>query len=205
MATVLGWIAHSGVVQGVIIGATLAFLTAIVVLNVVTRTITTTVNGWRSIPLAGRPGNGMLVRAASAKALPAVNVFEEAAYWTATHDGSGRRLDGRREYIIRFPAGQLPPNDAFWSLTVTDTVGYMMKNPIGRSSVDDRSPLAVNSDGSVDLRLAHVAPDAPSAQFANWLPTPLGRFTLMLRAYLPGPAVLDGTYRVPPVVEAKRS
>ncbi|MBO0810990.1 MAG: DUF1214 domain-containing protein [Microlunatus sp.] len=200
MSTVLGWVAHSGVVQGIIIGATLAFLTAIVIMNAVLRRITTTDNGWNSIPMSGRPGNGVLVRAACAKALPVVNVFEEAAYWTTTKDGSGGTLDGRNRYILRFPPGQLPPQDAFWSLTVTDLVGYMVNNPIGRSSIDDRSPLATNADGSVDIQLQH---SAPAGYEQNWLPTPAGRFKLMLRAYLPGAAVLDGTYRVPPVVKAQ--
>jgi hypothetical protein len=199
MAGALGWVAHSGVVQGIIIGATLAFLTAIVVMNAVVRTITTTVNGWSSIPKCGQPGNGILVRAACAKALPVVNVFEEAAYWTTTTDGSGHTLHGRRDYVLHFPAGQLPPNDAFWSLTVTDVVGYMVTNPINRSSFDDRSDLAKNADGSIDIYLQH---EGPTGHEQNWLPTPSGRFKLMLRAYLPGAAILDGTYRVPQVVEA---
>ena len=118
MASVLAWVSQSGVVQGMIIGATLAFLTAILIMNVVVRAITTTVNGWSSIRKCGQPGNGILVRAACAKALPVVNVFEEAAYWTTTKDGSGQTLSGRHEYVLHFPAGQLPPNDAFWSLTV---------------------------------------------------------------------------------------
>ncbi len=84
MATGLAWISGSGVVQGIIIGATFAFLTAILVMNAVGKAITTTVNGWSSIRKVGQPGNGILVRAASAKALPVVNVFEEAAYWTTT-------------------------------------------------------------------------------------------------------------------------
>jgi hypothetical protein len=37
----------------------------------------------------------------------------------------------------------------------------------------------------------------------NWLPTPSGNFKLMLRAYLPGAAILNGTYRVPQVVQAQ--
>ena len=86
---------HSGVVQGVIIGATLAFLTAILIMNAAARAITTTVNGWSSIRRCGQPGNGILVRAACAKALPVVNVFEEAAYWTTTRDGAGRTLSRR--------------------------------------------------------------------------------------------------------------
>ncbi|NEN06129.1 DUF1214 domain-containing protein [Diaminobutyricibacter tongyongensis] len=199
MAHVLTWLTQSGVVQGIIIGATLAFLTAILIMNVVARTLTTTVDGWSSIRASGRPGNGVLARAATAKALPVVNVFEEAAYWTTTRDGSGQRLSGRFDYILRFPAGQLPPNDAFWSLTVTDVVGYMVSNPIGRSSFDDRSDLVKNDDGSIDIHLGHAAP--PGLE-RNWLPTPSGAFKLMLRAYLPGPAILDGTYRVPPVERA---
>jgi len=199
MAGVLAWVSQSGVVQGVIIGATLAFLTAIVILNLAARAITTTVNGWSSIRTCGQPGNGILVRAAGAKALPAVNVFEEAAYWTATTDGAGHTLTGGHEYVLHFPAGQFPPNDAFWSLTITDVVGYMVSNPIGRSSFNDRSNLATNADGSVDIYLQH---EAPTGHEQNWLPTPSGKYKLMLRAYLPGASVLDGTYRVPPVVKA---
>jgi hypothetical protein len=199
MASVFAWISQSGVVQGVIIGATLAFLTAVLVMNGVARTITTTVNGWSSIRKVGQPGNGVLVRAASAKALPAVNVFDEAAYWTTTKDGDGRTLNGSYRYVLHFPSGRLPPNDAFWSLTITDIVGYMVSNPTGRSSFNDRSNLAKNADGSIDIYLQH---EIPTGHEQNWLPTPAGRFKLTLRAYLPGAAILDGTYRVPPVMRA---
>lgn len=197
MAGVLAWISGSGVVQGIIIGATFAFLTAILVMNAVGRRITSTANGWSSIPVAGRPGNGVLVRAASAKALPVVNVFEEAAYWTTRKDAAGATLNGTNHYVLTFPAGQLPPNQAFWSLTITDVVGYMVTNPIGRSSFDDRSKLATNDDGSTEIYVQH---DSPTDHEDNWLPAPSGAFKLMLRAYLPGAAILDGTYRVPPVV-----
>src|SRR4029077_14345415 len=200
MARVLSWVSGSGVVQGLIIGAALAFLTAILIMNVVVRSITTTVNGWSSIRKVGQPGNGILVRAACAKALPVVNAFEEAAYWTTSRDGSGRTLSGGHEYVLKFPAGQLPPNDAFWALTVTDVVGYMVSNPINRSSFDDRSNLAKSADGSIAIYLQQ---QAPAGHEQNWLPTPSGKFKLMLRAYLPGAAILNGAYRVPPVLEAR--
>jgi hypothetical protein len=199
MGHAIASLSQSGVVQGVIIGAALAFLTAILIMDVVGRLITTTVNGWSSIRKCGQPGNGILVRAACAKALPVVNVFEEAAYWTTTRDGSGQTLSGRHGYVLSFPAGQLPPNDAFWSLTVTDVVGYMVKNPINRSSFDDRSNLAKNADGSIDV---YLQTEAPTGREQNWLPTPSGKFKLMLRAYLPGAAIVSGAYRVPPVLEA---
>jgi len=195
----IGWIVHSGVIQGIIMGATFAFLTAILVLNATARRLTRTVDGWRSIPSVGKPENGVLARAATAKALPMVNIFEEAAYWTTTVDADGHRLRGTREYVLRFPAGGFPPAHAFWSLTVTDVVGYMVSSPIGRSSFDDRSPLAKNTDGAVDVLLQH---HAPTGSDRNWLPTPAGRFKVTLRAYLPGEAVLDGGYRVPAIARA---
>ena len=132
MSGVVAWLASSGVVQGVIIGAALAFLTTILILDEVAKSETTSANGWSSIRRAGQPGNGLLVRAALQKALPVVNVFEEAAYWTASLDSAGRRLSGEHAYRLHFPPGQLPPNAAFWSLTATDTVGYMVSSPTGR-------------------------------------------------------------------------
>lgn len=92
MSALLAWVARSGVVQGVIIGATFAYLTAVLVLSAVAKAETRIVNGWSTIRRAGRPGNGLLVRAALQKALPVVNVFEEAAYWTSTRDESGAPL-----------------------------------------------------------------------------------------------------------------
>ena len=187
----------SHLVQPIIVGAVLAFITAILVMNAVERSITTTVNGWKSTMRAGQPGNGILVRAACAKALPAVNVVEEAAYWTTTVDGSGHKLTGQRKYVMRFPAGQLPPNDAFWSLTITDTVGYMVQNPVDRYSVGSTTGLVANPDGSTDI---YIQPAAPAGHEANWLPAPPGSFKLWLRAYMPGRAILDSRYRLPPVV-----
>ena len=75
----------------------------------------------------------------------------------------------------------------------------MVSNPAGRSSFDDRSNLATNADGSIDIRLQR---ETPAGREQNWLPAPAGRFKLTLRAYLPGASILDGTYRVPPVVRA---
>lgn len=196
MTTILTTLSVSHVVQAIIVGGVLAFLTAQVIMNAVVKAMTTTVNGWSATVKAGQPGNGILLRAACARILPAVNVVQEAAYWTTTVDSAGRTLNGQREYVLQFPAGQLPPNEAFWSLTMTDVVGYMVRNPINRYSVGSRSSLAPNADGSIDIYLQRTA---PAGHESNWLPTPSGNFKLMLRAYLPGRAVLDGEYHVPPV------
>ncbi|HUY77706.1 MAG TPA: DUF1214 domain-containing protein [Ktedonobacterales bacterium] len=199
MTNLFALLSASHIVQALIVGAVLAFLTAQLLMNAALNAVTTTVNGWRTTVRCGQPGNGLLLRAACARTLPAVNVAQEAAYWTTTVDGAGQRLNGQRAYVLHFPAGQLPPNDAFWSLTMTDVAGYMTPNPINRSSVGSRSGLAPNADGSIDI---HLQRTPPAGRESNWLPTPAGNFKLMLRAYLPGRAILDGAYHAPPVIQA---
>ncbi len=196
MTNILTTLSVSHVVQAIIVGGVLAFLTAQVIMNAVVKAMTTTVNGWSTTMKAGQPGNGILLRAAFARILPAVNVVQEAAYWTTTKDSAGQTLRGQHEYVLHFPEGQLPPNDAFWSLTMNDVVGFMIRNPINRYSVGSRSGLTPNADGSIDIYLQRTA---PAGHESNWLPAPAGAFKLMLRAYLPGRAILDGKYHVPPV------
>ena len=51
-------------------------------------------------------------------------------------------------------------------------------------------------DGSLTLTLSH---DEPASGADGWLPVPDGPFVLMLRLYLPGAAVLDGSWAPPPI------
>jgi len=71
-----------------------------------------------------------------------------------------------------------------------------VRNSMDRYGVGSRSGLMPNADGSIDIYLQRTA---PSGHESNWLPAPTGNFKLMLRAYLPGRAVLEGDYHVPPV------
>jgi len=149
----------------------------------------------------GVPGNGMLLQAADAQYFPGpVNVPEEAMYWWTNVDGAGHTLNGEHDYRMHFPPGGLPPNDAFWSLTMGDAKNRFVANPINRHSVSDRSGLVANADGSVDIYIQNTA---PAGHESNWLPAPAGKFILWLRVYVPGAAILDGKYKVPPVVEVK--
>lgn len=200
MGNIFAMLSSGHIVQAVIIGAVFAFLTAQIIMNAVVKTMTTTINGWSITLKCGRPGNGILLRAACAKVLPAVNIAEEAAYWTTTRDGKGQPLNGRHDYILHFTAGQLPPNAAFWSLTLTDVAGFMVHNPIGRYSVGSRSGLVPNPDGSTDI---YIQRNAPAGYESNWLPAPAGNFKLTLRVYLPALAILRGEYHVPPVMRVR--
>jgi hypothetical protein len=188
------------IVQGIIVGAVLAFITASLLINAEVNAMQTTVNGWGITLQCGALANGILLRAACAEALPAANLPEEAAYWTATVDGAGHTLNGQNDYILHLPPGGLPPNDAFWSLTMTDSQRLMIANPINRYDVSDRSGLVPNADGSIDIYIQNTA---PAGHESNWLPAPADDFMLWLRVYQPGSAVLNSEYHVPPVVEVK--
>jgi hypothetical protein len=119
-------------------------------------------------------------------------------YWTTSGDGAGHVLSGAHNYTLHFPPGGLPPHNAFWSLTMGDAQNRFVANPINRYSVSDRSGLVPNADGSVDIYLQNTA---PANHESNWLPAPTGNFILWLRVYMPGAAILNGEYKVPPVVE----
>ena len=188
---------RNDVVQGILIGWGMAFLTA----QILARMTATRINGWITMYGLGDPRNGMFVRAAHALAFPGpVNAAEESMYWRTSCDGEGRALNGRHDYTMQFPPGGLPPNSAFWSLTMGDAMNRFVPNPINRWAVSDHSGLVPNGDGSVDIYIQH---GAPAGHESNWLPAPKGHFTLWLRVYLPGQAILDGTYDVPAVVRAR--
>ncbi|MCB2008869.1 MAG: DUF1214 domain-containing protein, partial [Rhodoferax sp.] len=122
----------------------------------------------------------------------------EAAYPRCETDAAGELLSGAHRYTIRFAPGQLPPVDAFWSITLYRASDYfLVPNPIERYSIGDRTAgLVFDADGGLSITIAHHAP-LDAAQRANWLPAPEDRFFLCLRAYLPRPEMLDGRYRLP--------
>jgi len=188
---------RSALVEGFLIG----FGLAVVTIEIIARVKAARINGWITIFGCGDPGNGMFLRAACARIFPGpVNSPQEAMYWKTQVDGAGRMLTGEYNYVLHFPPDGLPPVDAFWSLTMADAKERFVENPVNRYCVSNQSGLVPNADGSVDIYLQNAA---PAGRESNWLPAPAGKFRLWLRAYMPGAAILDGTYTVPPVVEVK--
>jgi hypothetical protein len=119
----------------------------------------------------------------------------EAAYPMTYADKDGQGLDGRNRYTLTF--GQEPPVGAFWSITMYDLPDfYLVAYPIGRYSIGDRTPgLRRDADGSLTIVIQHDQP----ADTSNWLPAPAAPFRPIMRLYQPGPAVLNGTYKIPPI------
>ena len=121
----------------------------------------------------------------------------EAAYPMTYTDADGDQLDGHNRYTITFE--EEPPVGAFWSITMYDLPDfYLVANPIGRYSIGDRTPgLRRDADGSLTIVIQHDEP----ADASNWLPAPAAPFRPIMRLYQPEPAVLDGTYKIPPITK----
>lgn len=166
--------------------------------------IGTVTNGWLVMAKGiGAYGTDYLQRASIWAGGPLANFAEDSLYPSALLDADGKPLDGGKgRYTPRFPAGQLPPAEFFWSVTMYDwKSGMLVKNPIDRYSVGNRTRgLDYGKDGSLTL---FVQKDSPGQERdANWLPAPDAPFYLSLRLYGPKPAALYGDWKPPPLVPA---
>ncbi len=126
---------------------------------------------------------------------------QDVLYPTAFLDGDGKPLDGANRYVLHFDQGQTPPTNVTWSVSMYDPQGYYVPNAIDRYNVAAWMPLNYDADGSLDLYIQAASPGGEKE--SNWLPAPAGGpFNLTVRIYWPTDAVLDGTYKLPPVRRA---
>lgn len=147
-------------------------------------------------------GHDFLNRATIALAGFGAMVPQETLYVYAVADDRGTPLDGASRYRICFEAGQVPPVEAFWSITLYSRPdNQLVANPIDRYSVSSETTgLYHGSDGSLTIALQHDTPTGELA--ANWLPAPRGAFWLVLRTYVPHAPLLNRGYTPPPVMRA---
>lgn len=143
-------------------------------------------------PQIATPGTNYALRARTARwglfALPP----SESIY-------PSTRGDGTTGHVLQLP-GHWPPIDrrGFWSLTMYDTHGFLVNNPIERYAISDRTPgIQREPDGS--LKIYIQCSDPGGARSANWLPAPCGPFTLTLRLYLPTAEARSPSFLVPPL------
>ena len=154
---------------------------------------------WSTQRNGARFGTDYLSRTAMGKANIFVNAPEETAYFYQDLDEHGERLDGSRSYAVTFPPHRLPPVQSFWSLTLYNEHHFFHPNELNRYSLGTKNKdLHHAADGSLTLT-ASAAPPHDDELRSNWLPAPAGPFCLYLRAYWPGPQILDGSW-VPPAV-----
>jgi hypothetical protein len=155
-------------------------------------------NGWRVLPMTlAQFGTDYSLRGAIALSGLGANLAKDAVYPTAFVDGTGQPLTGADRYVIHFDEGDLPPVNAFWSLTVYDAQSFLSANPINRYNIAGWMPLTYNTDGSLDVYIQHDSPG--SRKQSNWLPVPAGEFSVTLRMYWPKEAMLDGAWKPPAI------
>ncbi|WP_414907855.1 DUF1254 domain-containing protein [Pseudomonas sp. IT-P253] len=172
----------------------------------------TKINGWNIASTGGDAAfyhGDWLKRAAIAQAGIYGNNSEEATYPLTRTLPNGEPLDGsKHSYTITFPAGQLPPVNAFWSVTMYDGKSQLLiKNPINRYLLN--SPMLPdmkkNADGSLTLYIQKDSPGADNE--SNWLPAPNDLIYMVMRLYWPkteNPSVLPpgkGTWSPPSIVK----
>jgi hypothetical protein len=174
----------------------------------------TAVNGWQIGSVAGSrefySGNWAL-RAAAAKLGIYGNSEAEAVYPFTRNDVNGIALDGSKHtYMMTFAPGQLPPVDAFWSITMYDgRTQLLIDSPIEQYLIN--SPMLPgmkkNDDGSLTI---YIQKDSPGKEReSNWLPAPDGPMFVVMRLYWPkteSPTVYplgQGTWKPPGVVPVR--
>jgi len=172
------------------------------------------INGWKVGSLFGDSAfyNGdWLKRAAAAQAGIYGNDAVEAMYPMTKTLANGEPLDGsKHNYTLTFAAGEFPPVNAFWSVTMYDGKSQLLiKNPINRYLINSpmEPNMKKNADGSLTL---YIQKDSPGKdKESNWLPAPNDTIYLVMRLYWPkteAPSILpagEGTWKPPGIVKAK--
>jgi hypothetical protein len=128
------------------------------------------------------------------------NSKEEAIYPAYFVGSDKNRLQGANRYALRFAPGQLPPVNAFWSLTMYELPASLLyANPLNCYLIN--SPMVPNlkreADGGITLYVQNESPGVDKE--SNWLPAPKGAFVAILRLYWPKPEASDGTWKTPPI------
>jgi hypothetical protein len=159
-------------------------------------------NGWSmNTDTMGVYGNYYLKRALVTQLGLGANLPEDAIYPLNLADDTGKPLDGTSNYTIHFDKSQIPPVEAFWSITLYDPEGFQVANSLNRFAVSSWMPFKTNPDGSLDLYFQNESPGADKE--ANWLPAPKGPFNLTMRLYAPKSDALTGKWNPPPVLKAQ--
>lgn len=133
------------------------------------------------------------------------NSKDEAMYPFYAVDAAGEKPDGsKHRYTLRFAPGQLPPTNAFWSLTMYELPSSLLvANPLNRYLLN--SPMLPqfkrDADGGITFFIQHASPGADKE--ANWLPAPNGPFFMAMRLYWPKPEALEGKWKQPPLEKVK--
>ena len=128
------------------------------------------------------------------------NTAEEAMYPAYFRDADGQMLNGANRYVLHLNPGQLPPANAFWSLTMYELPSSLLyANPINRYLINSSMLGSLKRDAD-DGYTIYVQNESPGRDDeSNWLPCPKGPFWTTLRIYWPKQDALNGQWKQPPL------
>ncbi len=156
-------------------------------------------NGWNRSTNNASWGVDYFNRTGTAKSNMFDNKPNETQYFYTDNDSSGNQLNGNSNYSITFPAGQEPPVNGFWSMTLYNEHHLFHANESKRYSLGTKNKsLKRNDDGSLTLYAGSESPG--KGLESNWLPAPKGTFSLYIRAYWGKQGIIDGSWK-PPAIE----
>ena len=165
-------------------------------------TLARVANGWSmNTDTMGVYGNYYLKRAIVAQVGLGANLPEDAIYPINLGDETGKPLDGANKYTLHFDKNDMPPVSAFWSVTLYDSEGFQVANPLNRFAISSWMLFKYDADGSLDLYFQNESPG--NDKEANWLPAPKGAFNLTMRLYAPRSEALTGKWNPPPVTRVQ--
>ena len=110
---------------------------------------------------------------------------EEAVY-PSIETTDGKPMNAQHDYVIRMSKDDMPPAQAFWSLTLYDTEnGFFIPNDRKKYSVGENGGMKLNEDGGIAIYIAAEKPEGVPEE--NWLPLNRGDYGIdaVLRLYVP--------------------
>ena len=142
------------------------------------------INGWGVLSTGlGFYGVDYMQQAIVAMTGIGANLPHDSVYAPAFIDANEIPLRGDNNYMIHFEHRQLPPVNAFWSITAYNHQGYLVENPIHRYAISPHlGKLHYDIDGSLTMFIGKSTPQKD--HLANWLPVPKHSFNLILRMLL---------------------
>ena len=133
------------------------------------------------------------------------NSGKEAVYPVYFTDSAGQPLNtAKNNYRITFAKGQLPPVNAFWSLTMYDSKTQLLVENLPKRYLLNSTMMkqfVMGKDGSLTLYIQKVSPGKKLE--SNWLPAPDGPFFVILRLYGAKEAPPTGKWENPPLVKVQ--
>ena len=115
-----------------------------------------------------------------------IGVPQEEAVYPPVTTADGQPINAMHDYVVRMSKDELPPAEAFWSLTLYDLAnGFFIPNDRKKYSVGQNAGMKLNPDGGIEIHVAAERPEGVPEE--NWLPIVRRdeNLSLLLRIYVP--------------------